>query len=173
LNFILLRRVLKGSLAPANEGDGSGSVSVVRSSPSLSTSPPSTTSTLPTVAQPPPSLSSVSPSVANMVTAMPSPLFAAAAAVAASAQQTQETETPAAAKGLEMFLLQRAKALQHANPALKALVDLQGMNFLTLRFLLRILTDLSSLFFCSCSGRQTMVWGTSPWYGLSFFGSGS
>ena len=31
-----------------------------------------------------------------------------------------------ATKGLEMFLLQRAKALQHANPALKALVDLQG-----------------------------------------------
>ena len=29
-------------------------------------------------------------------------------------------------KGLEMFLLQRAKALQQANPALKALADLQG-----------------------------------------------
>eukprot|EP00095_Tigriopus_kingsejongensis_P003554 snap_masked-scaffold800_size95497-processed-gene-0.1 protein:Tk03554 transcript:snap_masked-scaffold800_size95497-processed-gene-0.1-mRNA-1 annotation:"hypothetical protein TcasGA2_TC015699" len=33
---------------------------------------------------------------------------------------------PPPPKGLEMFLLQRAKALQHANPALKALVDLQG-----------------------------------------------
>ena len=33
---------------------------------------------------------------------------------------------PEASKGLEMFLLQRAKALQHANPALKALVDLQA-----------------------------------------------
>ena len=32
-----------------------------------------------------------------------------------------------APKGLEMFLIQRAKALQQANPALKALVDLQGM----------------------------------------------
>ena len=34
-----------------------------------------------------------------------------------------DTTTP---KGLEMFLLQRAKALQQANPALKALADLQG-----------------------------------------------
>ncbi|TRY70911.1 hypothetical protein TCAL_07523 [Tigriopus californicus] len=33
---------------------------------------------------------------------------------------------PPPPKGLEMFLLQRAKALQHANPALKALVDLQA-----------------------------------------------
>lgn len=34
--------------------------------------------------------------------------------------------TAAPTKGLEMFLFQRARALQQANPALKALVDLQG-----------------------------------------------
>ena len=37
-----------------------------------------------------------------------------------------EAAASEAPKGLEMFFLQRAKALQQANPALKALADLQG-----------------------------------------------
>ena len=95
---------------------------ILKTSLGGSVSPPPTSAPTPPTslapsAPPPPPPSASSPLHIPSVTpeAPPPPPPPAAAAAAAT-------------KGLEMFLLQRAKALQHANPALKALVDLQAAS---------------------------------------------